>query len=164
MHISASPSSVPENYHFTCGPSGLGADFDIKRICLGKGMCSKLSPPGIYLLRWGGLGKGVVGRCVRAQPGYVMAGRERDRQEPVLMPIPASATSEAPLSLRAARLCWMFRVKFRNTTVPPTLLSPHTPPPFDFLGARTKQLFMLRYVQSIQLRSKARSLRAAELG
>lgn len=87
-------------------------------------MCSKLSPPGIYLLRWGGLGKGVVGWCVRAQPGYVMAGRERDRQEPVLMPIPASATSEATLSLRAARLCWMFRVKFRNTTAPPTLLSP----------------------------------------
>lgn len=29
-------------------------------------MCSKLSPPGIYLLRWGGLGKGVVGWCVRA--------------------------------------------------------------------------------------------------
>lgn len=37
-------------------------------------MCGKLSPPGIYLLRWGGLGKGVVGW--RLQPGYVMAGRE----------------------------------------------------------------------------------------
>lgn len=57
-------------------------------------MCSKLSPPGIYLLRWGGLGKGVVG-VVCAQPGYVMAGRERGRQEPVLMPIPAPDTNEA---------------------------------------------------------------------
>lgn len=57
MHISASPSKVPQNYHFTRGPWGLGVDFDIKRICLGEGMCGKLSPPGIYLLRWGGLEK-----------------------------------------------------------------------------------------------------------
>lgn len=68
------------------------------------------------------------GGVVCAQPGYVMAGRERDRQEPVLMPIPVPDTSEAPLSLRAAQLCWMFRVKFRNTTVPP----PCRPTPFDF--------------------------------
>lgn len=68
-------------------------------------MCSKLSPPGIYLLRWGGLGKGVVGWCVCvcAQPGYVMAGRERDRQEPVSMPIPVPDVSEAPLTLRAVQ-------------------------------------------------------------
>lgn len=68
------------------------------------------------------------GGVVCAQPGYVMAGRERDRQEPVLMPIPVPDTSEALLSLRAAQLCWMFGVKFRNTTV----LPPCTPTPFDF--------------------------------
>lgn len=68
------------------------------------------------------------GGVVCAQPGYVMAGRERDRQEPALMPIPVPDMSEAPLSLRAAQLCWMFGVKFRNTTEPP----PCTPTPFDF--------------------------------
>lgn len=38
------------------------------------------------------------------QPGYVMAGWERDRQEPVLMPIPVPDTREAPPSLRAVQL------------------------------------------------------------
>lgn len=38
------------------------------------------------------------------QPGYVMAGWERDRQEPVLMPIPVPDTREAPPSLRARQL------------------------------------------------------------
>lgn len=41
---------------YSCRPWGFGADFDIKRACLGKGMCGKLSPPGIYLLRWCGVG------------------------------------------------------------------------------------------------------------
>lgn len=47
-------------------------------------------------------GGGVVRACV--QPGYVMAGWERDRQEPVLMPIPVPDTREAPPSLRAVQL------------------------------------------------------------
>lgn len=41
---------------YSCRPWGFGADFDIKRARLGKGMCGKLSPPGIYLLRWCGVG------------------------------------------------------------------------------------------------------------
>lgn len=38
------------------------------------------------------------------QPGYVMAGWERDRQEPVLMPIPVPDIREAHPSLRAVQL------------------------------------------------------------
>lgn len=81
MHISASQGKVLQNYHFTRRPQGLGVDFEIKRICLRVGMCSKLSPPGIYLLRWGGLEKEVVGGR-RVQPGYVMAGREKADMNP----------------------------------------------------------------------------------
>lgn len=46
-------------------------------------MCGKLSPPGIYLLRWGGLGKGAAGAA------RLCHGRSsRNRQEPVLVHIP----------------------------------------------------------------------------
>lgn len=51
---------------------------------------------------WTGEGGGGV-VCVCVQPGYVMAGRERDRQEPVSMPIPVPDVSEAPLTLRAVQ-------------------------------------------------------------
>lgn len=49
-------------------------------------MCSKLSPPGIYLLRWGGLGEGGGGVAGAAR---LCHGRSRrDRHEPVFVPIP----------------------------------------------------------------------------
>lgn len=56
MHTSASPCRGPQNYHFTCGPRGHEADFDIKRACLGEGMRGKLSPPGICLAQGKGGG------------------------------------------------------------------------------------------------------------
>lgn len=43
-------------------------------------MCGKLSPPGIYLLRWGGPGKELAGW--RVQPDCVMAGREKTDVNP----------------------------------------------------------------------------------
>lgn len=49
-------------------------------------MCSKLSPPGIYLLRWGGLGEGGGGVAGAAR---LCHGRSRrDRHEPVFVPMP----------------------------------------------------------------------------
>lgn len=49
-------------------------------------MCSKLSPPGIYLLRWGGLGEGGGGVAGAAR---LCHGRSRrDRHEPVFVPNP----------------------------------------------------------------------------
>lgn len=63
---------------YSGGPRGLGADFDIKRVCLGEGMCGKLSPPGIYLQRWGGPKGEGRGLC------HGRLGRDAGRHEPVL--------------------------------------------------------------------------------
>lgn len=53
-------------------------------------MCSKLSPPGIYLLRWDGLGGGGGGVACAARLCHGRSGR--DRHEPVLEPSPVPLT------------------------------------------------------------------------
>lgn len=81
-------------------------------------MCSKLSPPGIYLLRWGGLGKGVVGWCVRA--ARLCHGRLGTRQtRTCLNAYPcarhpwSSSESESSAAALQARAIW-----FRDEPAP----------------------------------------------
>lgn len=81
-------------------------------------MCSKLSPPGIYLLRWGGGGKGVVGWCVRA--ARLCHGRLGTRQtRTCLNAYPcarhpwSSSESESRAAALQARAIW-----FRDETAP----------------------------------------------
>lgn len=76
-------------------------------------MCSKLSPPGIYLLRWGGLGKGVVGWCVRA--ARLCHGRLGTRQtRTCLNAYPcarhpwSSSESESSAAALQARAIWFW--------------------------------------------------------
>lgn len=87
---------------------------------------------------WTREGGGGVVRACAARLCHGRSGKRQTRTCPNAYP--CSDASEVPLSLRAARLCWMFRVKFRNTTVPPTLLSlpPQPPSHLIFFGCQDK--------------------------